>query len=187
MNDPAQITSLLNAWRGGDDQTLNQLTPMVYEELKRLARGAFRGEGAGHTLQPPALVHEAFAQLVAADVAWQDRAHFFALSARMMRRILINHATSRNAAKRGGGAVALTLDENYTPGEAADTRLEELDETINELAAFDKRKAELIELQIFGGLSFKEMSEVTGLSSSTLDRELRVAKTWLKQQLAQDQ
>lgn len=184
MADAPQITMLLKSWQEGDDAALEQLTASVYDELHKLARSAFRGERPGHTLQPTALVNEAFVRLVGADIGWQNRAHFFALSARMMRRILVNHAESRNAQKRGGPQVALTLDEGMVGAAETDERFEALDEAITELATFDERKAELIELQIFGGLTFEEMAEVTGLSTSTLDRELRAAKAWLKKTIA---
>lgn len=185
MTDDRQITRMLQSWQDGDQQALDELTPAVYEELRRLAGSAFRGERAGHTLQPTALVNEAFMKLVNADVSWQSRAHFFALSARMMRRILVNHAESRNAQKRGGPEVAISLDEGMVGAPDIDERFEILDEAITALAKFDERKAELVELQIFAGLTFDEMSEVTGLSTSTLDRELRAAKAWLKKTIAE--
>ena len=176
---------LLKSWQDGDQGALDELSASVYDELRRLARSAFRGERPGHTLQPTALVNEAFMKLVAADVSWQSRAHFYALSARMMRRILVNHAEAKNAQKRGGPQVALTLDEGVVASPDSDERIEVLDEAITALAAFDERKADLVELQIFGGLTFEEMSEVTGLSTSTLDRELRAAKAWLKKTIAE--
>ena len=186
MSDKPQITMLLNSWQDGDEAALDQLTVSVYDELRRLARSAFRSERAGHTLQPTALVNEAFMKLVDADVSWQNRAHFYALSARMMRRILVNHAEARNAKKRGGPQVALTLDEGMVSAQPADERFDALDEAVTALAVFDARKADLVELQIFGGLTFEEMAEVTGLSSSTLDRELRAAKAWLKKTIAEN-
>jgi RNA polymerase sigma factor (TIGR02999 family) len=185
MNGQPEITMLLKSWQDGDDEALDQLSASVYEELKRLARSAFRSERPGHTLQPTALVNEAFMKLVDANVSWESRAHFYALSARMMRRILVNHAESRSAQKRGGPQVALTLDEGAVGASPVDERLETLDEALTALSAFDERKADLVELQIFGGLTFEEMTEVTGLSSSTLDRELRAAKAWLKKTIGE--
>lgn len=185
MPEAANITVLLKSWQDGNQDALAALTAAVYDELHRIARRAFRGERAGHTLQPTALVNEAFVKLVDAQVSWQDRAHFFALSARMMRRILVNHAEARSAAKRGGGAQVVTLAEGAIGAEQADQRIEDLNEALSALAAFDSRKADLVELQVFGGLTFEEMAEVSGLSTSTLDRELRVAKAWLKQRLAE--
>lgn len=182
MSDGQDITQLLKQWSSGDNVARDQLNEVVYEELRRISRGLFRGERAGHTLQPTALVHEAYAKLVDAEIDWQDRAHFFALAARMMRRLLINHAGKLNAQKRGGDAVQVTLDENvHGTDQSAD--LFGLDEALTALGELDARKAELIELQYFGGLSFREMESVTGLSSSTLDRDLRLARAWLKDYL----
>lgn len=184
MTEAAPITALLRAWQDGDEAALPELTSEVYEELHRIAERIFRKENAGHTLQPTALVNEAFINLIGAEVSWQDRAHFFALSARMMRRILVSHARIRNAQKRGGANIAVTLQEELVGATEVDERLEELDEAIGLLAKVDARKADLIELQIFGGLSFEEMSEVSGLSTSTLDRELRTAKAWIRQEIS---
>jgi RNA polymerase sigma factor (TIGR02999 family) len=183
MTAGGEITRLLNKWADGDDSAGDALTPLVYDELRRLAARIFRSERSGHTLQPTALVHEAYARLVDVEVSWQDRAHFYSLAARMMRRLLVNHANARNAQKRGAGAVRVTLNESGTPSPDADADLLELDEALTALAKIDARKAELIQLQYFGGLSFREMEEVTGLSSSTLDRDLRLARAWLKDQL----
>jgi RNA polymerase sigma factor (TIGR02999 family) len=185
MTEQAQITVLLHSWQDGDDAALEALTAAVYEELRRLARSAFRSERSDHTLQPTALVNEAFLKLVEADVSWQSRAHFFALSARMMRRILVNHAKGRDAQKRGGAAVAMTFHDSRAEAPEPDERIGALDEALNDLAVMDRRKADLIELQVFGGLTFAEMAEVSGLSTSTLDRELRLARAWLKQRLAE--
>ena len=184
MPDSESITVLLQQWGGGDSQARDRLMPLVYDELQRLARRAWSGENAGHTLQPTALVHEAFARLVDAQVDWQDRAHFYALCARMMRRLLINHAESRNAAKRGSGVAPLTWDDDLAAQDASFDDVLSIDQALTQLATFDSRKGELIELQYFAGLSFREMSDVTGLSSSTLDRELRLARAWLKTALS---
>ncbi len=186
MADSREITGLLRDWADGDEVALEQLTPLVYDELRGLARRLFARERASHTLQPTALVNEVFVNLVDAEVPWQDRAHFFALSARMMRRLLVNHANARRAAKRGGDAVRVTLDESVLSGGGADTEILDLDEGLTALQTLDKRKAELIELQYFAGLTFREMQEVTGLSSSTLDRELRFARAWLKDWRSRD-
>lgn len=159
------------------------LTPLVYDELQSLARRLFRGERQSHTLQPTALVHEAYAKMINVDVTWQDRAHFFALAARMMRRLLVNHAKASNAIKRGGNNIKVTLNEDVVSGRGRDTVFLDLEEALQQFSDIDPRKAELIELQYFGGLSFEEMQEVTGLSSSTIDRELRVARAWLKDRL----
>lgn len=174
-----EFTRLLARWSGGDDAALEALSPLIYDELHRLAMSSFRGENPGHTLQATAVVHEAFEKLVDADVSFEDRGHFYALAARMMRRLLINHANERRAQKRGGGAPNVTLVEGAL-GDVGDVELAELGEGIAELEKIDERKSQLIELQYFVGLTFAEMSEVTGLSSSTIDRELRLARAWLK-------
>lgn len=176
-----EVTSLLKAWSDGDQGAFEQITPLVYDELLRIARARFRGERAGHTLQPTALVNEVFAKLIDADVAWQNRAHFYALCARMMRRLLINHAKAASADKRGGGLVEATLTDDIASPENAE--LFELNDALEALVQNDPRKAELLELSIFGGLTYQEMAEVTGLSTSTLDREIRFAKAWLKARL----
>ena len=184
MVDRPPITQLLNQWSSGDKSAEATLTPMVYDELQRMAKRLFRSESNAHTLQPTALVHDAFLKLVDVDVTWQDRAHFFSLAARMMRRLLVNHANARNAAKRGGDAIRVTLNESVVSSASADADLIDLEEALSALTDLDPRKAQLIELQYFGGLSFREMEEVTGLSSSTLDRDLRLARAWLKSALA---
>jgi len=180
MREPGEITGLLRQWAAGDRYAGDALTPLIYDELHRLAARVFRGESPGHTLQPTALVHEAYARLIDVDVSWQDRAHFYSLAARMMRRLLVNHANARNAEKRGGDAIRVTLNESLAAGADADADLLALDEAVSKLAEIDARKADLVQLQYFGGLSFREMEEITGLSSSTLDRELRMARAWLK-------
>ncbi len=184
MTDNGHITRLLNDWAEGDQQAGKELTPLVYDELLKLARRLFRDEASSHTLQPTALVHEAYAKLIDVDVSWQNRAHFYALAARMMRRLLINHAKSRRAAKRGGSAVRIPLDDSLHGSGDRDAELLDLDAAIADLAAVDPRKAELIELQYFGGLSIKEIQTVTGMSQSTLDRHLRLARAWLKDALS---
>jgi len=180
MRESGEITGLLRQWAAGDRDAGDALTPLIYDELHRLAARVFRAEAPGHTLQPTALVHEAYAKLIDADVSWQDRAHFYSLAARMMRRLLVNHANARNTAKRGGDAIRVTLNESLAADADADADLLALDEAISKLAEIDARKADLVQLQYFGGLSFREMEEITGLSSSTLDRELRMARAWLK-------
>lgn len=182
MAAESDITVLLNDWSAGDGGALAQLSPLVYDELRKFARRAFANEAAQHTLQPTALVNEVFIKLVDCDVPWQNRAHFYALAARMMRRLLINYANERNANKRWGQATRLEFDEGQLDGGGATGHhadLLTLNEALEELARVDQRKVDLIELQYFAGLTFQEMEEVTGLSSSTLDRELRFARAWL--------
>ena len=184
MGAPGEVTQLLRRMADGDEQSAEALTPLIYDELHKLAKRLFISENSGHTLQPTAIVHEAYVKLVNVDVSWQDRAHFYSLAARMMRRLLVNHAKAKNAEKRGGGAVRVTLDESSTPASDANADLLHLDEALTALGEVDPRKADLIQLQYFGGLSFREMEEVTSLSSSTLDRELRTARAWLKNHLS---
>jgi RNA polymerase sigma factor (TIGR02999 family) len=186
MDETPPVTALLAAWRAGEQEALNQLMPLVYSELHRQAVRLFRSERAGHTLQPTAVVNEAFVRLSDAKVDWQDRAHFFALASRMMRRILLDHANRRLAQKRGGGEIQVTLDEGEVGGDRLDLRLLDLDKALDELAALDARKAELMEMKLFAGLTFEEMSEVTGLSTSTLDREIRFSRAWLTSRLQTD-
>mgnify|MGYP005848425335 CR=1 FL=1 len=178
------LTVLLNSWSAGDRQAGEALAPLIYDELHRIAKRLFRGERPDHTLQPTALVHEAFCRLIDAEVAWQDRAHFYALAARMMRRLLVNHAKERRAAKRGGDAVRVTLADADVPGAEVEVVVLDLDAALTRLAEIDPRKAEIVQLQYFGGLTFQELEEVTGLSSSTLDRELRFSRAWLQDRLS---
>lgn len=189
MHDPADLTGLLNDWMDGDSEALEQLAPLVYDQLHRYAQRAFARESVDNTLQPTALVNEAFLKLVHADVPWQNRSHFYALSARMMRRLLINHANERRAEKRGGGLQRVEFDERSAEDQDLSlphADLLALNAALDELGRLDSRKVELLELQYFAGLSFREMQAVTGLSSSTLDRELRFARSWLKSRLAED-
>lgn len=178
------ITQLLHGWRAGDDEALATLTPLVYDQLKQLAARIFRSESAGHTLQPTALVNEAFQQLVKVDVDWQDRNHFFALSARLMRRILVNHAKAKNTAKRGGDALRVTFhDARGSNPDENDADILALDAALEELAAFDNRKSEILELHYFAGLTYTELSGVMELAESTVHQDLRTAKAWLHQRL----
>lgn len=178
-----KLTQLLGAWRAGDAQALDRLVPLVYRELQRLARRAMRGERDGHTLQTTALVHEAFIALADAQVAWVDRAHFYAIAARQMRRILVNHGEAHRAAKRGGGAVHAPLDDALDVVGTASAEISDLDDALRRLEAFDARKAQILELHYFGGLTYDEMAEVLQLSASTIDTELRFARAWLRAQL----
>lgn len=178
------VTRLLTAWRGGDSEALDRLTPLIYRELHRLARGAMRGERSGHTLQTTALVHEAFLALSDAEVDWVDRAHFYAIAARQMRRILVNHGEAHRAAKRGGGLVHAQLDEALDVVGTASAEISDLDDALRRLEAFDERKARILELHYFGGLTYEEMAAVMQLSASTIDADLRFAKAWLRDQLA---
>ena len=177
------VTALLAQWREGDARALDALTPIVYDELHQLAVSLFRGERQNHTLQPTAVVNEAYVRLTDAKIDWQGRSHFFALAARMMRRILIDHANARLAEKRGGGQIDVTLDENALAAGTLDLNLLDLERALNALAAEDERKAKIMEMRLFAGLSYEDLAEVTGLSVSTLEREIRFSRAWLAARL----
>ncbi len=185
MSSSQPVTRLLLDWRGGSDEALDLLMPVVYDELRSLAEGYLNRERPGHTLQPTALVHEAYLRLVDMDVAWQDRAHFFALSARLMRRILVDHARARASQKRGGGLRPVTLEEGLAATADRPEELIALDDALTRLAELDERKAKVVELHYFGGLSYDETAEVVGISPATVDRDLRFAKSWLLNELSE--
>jgi len=159
--------------------------PVVYEQLRKLAARCLRAERPDHTLRATALVHEAYLRLVDADVAWQDRVHFFAVSARLLRRILVDHAKANHRQKRGGGAEKVTLDEALLVGPQSSGGIVELDEALQRLAAHDQRKSELIELLCFGGLTYDEAATALKISPATVHRELKLAKAWLHRELTQ--
>jgi RNA polymerase sigma-70 factor, ECF subfamily len=178
------VTELLRAWGGGDKSALEELTPLVYGELHRIARYQMSRENVGHTLQTTALIHEVYLRLVDFQgVCWQDRAHFFAVSAQLMRRILIDFARSHGHLKRGGGAVHVSLDEAPTLGAQTDADLIALDEALQALAVLDERKSKVVELRFFGGLSVEETAEVLRISSHTVMRDWKFAKVWLLREL----
>jgi RNA polymerase sigma-70 factor (ECF subfamily) len=177
---PEKITQLLMNWSWGDKAALDQLVPLVYPELRRLAKRHMGRESPEHTLQTSALINEAYLKLVdQQNVQWQNRAHFFAVAAQVMRHILVDHARSRNYAKRGGGAPKLPLDEAVALTERRAAQLIALDDALTDLAALDARKSQIIELRFFGGLSLEETAEVMNISPSTVQREWRAAKAWL--------
>ncbi len=184
MADPSSkpITQLLHEWREGNNQALDQLMPLVYDELRHLASHHLKSERPGHALQATALVNEAYLRLVNVEVDWQDRAHFFAVAARLLRRILVDHAKSHRRAKRGGGMVQVTLNE-YLPAADSDSDLIALDDSLKALASFDERKSQIVELHFFGGLTYDETAEALGISPVTVHRELRLAKAWLHREL----
>ena len=178
------VAVLLRAWSGGDSTALDQLTPIVYDELRRLARHYLRGERRDHSLQTTALVHEAYLRLVDhTRMQWQDRAHFFAVSAQVMRRILVDHARRRNV-KRGRGLRRVSLEEAILVGGDRPTDLAALDDALTSLAERDPRKAQVVEMRFFGGLSVEESAEVLGVSPVTVMREWRTAKAWLYRELS---
>jgi RNA polymerase sigma-70 factor (ECF subfamily) len=178
------VTALLTAWSGGDESALRELIPLVHAELRNLARRLMRGERGGHTLQTTALVNEAYVRLVdVTRVRWQDRAHFFAMSARLMRRILVDHARSRAYFKRGGGARRISLDEALV-GADKGADLVALDDALAALAGIDARKSQVVELRFFGGLTVDETAEALHISPETVARDWRLAKTWLMRELS---
>jgi RNA polymerase sigma factor (TIGR02999 family) len=185
---PEEATQLLLAWSQGDQSALDRLIPLVHAELHRLAHGYMGRERAGHTLQTTALVNEAYLRLIdSSQVRWQNRAHFFALMARLMRRILVDFARSRHNLKRGGTLQRVSLNEDLLAPQEPDPDLIELDEALNALAAIDARQARVVELRFFGGLSVDETAEVLQVSDETVHRDWRVAKAWLLRELDREQ
>lgn len=176
---PTNVTRLLRDWRQGNSQSLDRMMPLVYAELRRIADRYLRKENPGHTLQPTALVHEAFMNLVDADVTWSDRVHFYAVSARIMRRLLVDHAKAKRREKRGGGAAKESLEEALAIAPEPPVEIIELDEVLKRLATFDERKSQVVELHYFGGFTYEEIADALGISAATVDRELRLAKAWL--------
>jgi RNA polymerase sigma factor (TIGR02999 family) len=174
------VTRLLVRLTDGDRGVLDELLPVVYGELRKLASSYLRRERVGHTLQPTALVHEAYMRLVdQTQVQWQNRAHFFGVAAQMMRRILVDHARAHEAEKRGGEFQKLSLDENIDVSGERDVNLVALDDALNLLAEVDPQKMKIVELRFFGGLSVEETAEVLGVSAPTVKRQWRMAKAWL--------
>ena len=187
-NRPRDVTGLLVAWSEGEDEALQALLPLVYDELRRLASVALRGERSGHTLQTTALVHEAYVRLVGADVHWEGSSHFMRVAARAMRRVLVDHARKRKSQKRGSGAAPIDLDslEGVLPGEARPEDVIDLDEALERLIALEERKGRAVELHYFGGLSYEEIAEALGVSPATVHRDLRMARAWLYKELQGD-
>jgi RNA polymerase sigma factor (TIGR02999 family) len=181
---PQDLAQLLLKWRSGDKRALDEMTPVVYEELRRLARHFLAAERPDHTLQPTALVHEAYLRLIGQHaVDWRNRAHFLAMAATMMRRILINHAQAHKAAKREGSVQMVALDEAL--GVPLDSRLDilHLNTTLERLTSLDEQQGRVVELRYFGGLSVEETAEVLGISPATVKREWSTARLWLMQQM----
>jgi RNA polymerase sigma-70 factor (ECF subfamily) len=179
---PEDVTQLLRSWSDGHQEALERLVPLVYAELRRLARGYMRGEREGHTLQTTALINEAFLRLIDwKNVSWQNRAHFFGVSAQLMRRILVDFARSRSA-KRGGDVSRVTLDEALIPA-VSRTDVVAVDDALKSLEALDLRKAKIVELRFFGGLSTAETAEFLKISTRTVEREWSLAQAWLLREL----
>ncbi len=178
---PHEVTQLLFAWSNGDRAALDELTPLVYEELYRLAHHHMSRERPGHTLQTSALVNEAYVRLIdQKNVRWQNRAQFFSIASRLMRRILVDHARSHHSAKRGGDIRRVSLDEAAVVARERAAELVALDEALNSLAAIDPRKSQVVELRFFGGMSVEETAEVLGVSPVTVMRDWSTAKAWLQ-------
>lgn len=187
MNEtPNEITEQLIAWSNGDEAALDALIPAVYQELRRMADYYLRGENTGHSLQPTALVHEAYMRLIdQTKVEWQNRAHFFGVAAQMMRRILVDHAKSKHRVKRGGTAPKVSLDETVSLSNERAAELVALDDALKVLNELDERKSRIVELRYFGGLTVDETAQVLGVSDKTVMRDWSLAKAWLYAQLSQ--
>lgn len=184
MLAPQDLTQLLENWRQGDKSALDAMTPVVYDELRRVARRLLSAERPDHTLQPTALVHEAYLRLIdQRSVDWKNRAHFMGMAATMMRRILINHAKAHKAAKREGFAEAITLDDALGVFTKPKVDLLDLDQSLDRLTKLDAQQGKVVELRYFGGLSIEETAEVMGISTATVKREWGTARLWLIQQL----
>jgi RNA polymerase sigma factor (TIGR02999 family) len=178
------ITTLLMQWSNGDSSALDELTPLVYDALRQLAARALRHERPGHTLQPTALVHEAYLKLVdQTRIQWQDRDHFFAITSQVIRRVLVSYARNRNASKRGGGSTVVALDESMTPSPGRDVDLIALDDALKTLSKMDPQQARIIELRYFGGLSIESTAQMLGISTSTVSRDWTLARAWLQREL----
>jgi RNA polymerase sigma factor (TIGR02999 family) len=182
---PQNVTKLLVEWNKGDQGALEALVPLVYEELRRLARYYLKQEKQNHTLSSTALVHEAYLRLVnQKEVTWQNRAHFFGVASQMMRRILVDHARHHAYAKRGGGALTLALEDAVATPQRREVDLVALDDALNSLAKLDERQSRMVELRFFGGLSIEETSEVLGISAPTVKREWASARAWLYREIS---
>jgi RNA polymerase sigma factor (TIGR02999 family) len=180
------ITHLLKEWSDGDQQALDELTPLVYEELRQQAARYLRKERPNHSLQATALINEAFLRLIdVTDVQWQNRAHFFAIAAKLMRRILVDHARRRDAEKRGGSQVCLTLDEGVAWASEPDVDLLAIDEALDKLAIIDEQQARVVELRFFSGLTVEETATALGISPKTVKRDWSVARAWLKREIGE--
>ena len=179
------VTQMLLDWSEGDREALDKLIPVVYSELRLRAARYLRRERPGHTLQTTALIHETYLRLVEQkDVKWQNRAHFFAIAAQLMRRILVDHARQRDAAKRGGAGLTLTLDEAMAVLAERNVNLMALDETLTRLAEIDPRQSRVVELRYFSGLSIEETAEVLGVSPATVKLDWSMAKAWLRREMS---
>ena len=182
-SETKHVTALLRAWSGGDQGARDELLPLIYGELRRRAATHLRRERHGHSLQPTALVHEAYLRLVDQRVAWKNRAQFFGLASEMMRRILVDHARTRKRGKRDGGLTRVELDEAVAVAEQRNVDLVSLDRALHELSELDPRHARVVELRFFGGLTLEEAAEVIGASPATVKRDWSLARAWLFRRL----
>lgn len=181
------ITELLLAWGRGDPAALDTLVPLIYNELRQIAAGYLRNERPNHTLQPTALIHEAYIRLIdTRHIRWENRAHFFGAAAQAMRRILVDHARARDAEKRGGGVSMVTFDEDAAGAAEKDVNLLALDEALHKLMEVDQQKCRIVELRFFGGLSNKETAEVMQLPDTTVASQWRAAKAWLHREITKE-
>lgn len=182
-----QVTQLLLDWSHGNGAALNELMPLVYQELRKLAGRYLRSERPDHTLQPTALIHEAYLRMIGKDMPeWESRAHFFGVAARLMRQILVEHARTRHAVKRGGDQQKISLDDApqvFAEGDAAE--LLALDDALTKLAAFDERRARILEMRAFGGMSVEETAQALAISEATVKRDMRLAQAWIRRELEQ--
>jgi len=185
MTSAPTVTTLLRDWRSGDAGALEQLTPMIYDDLRSIAARHLKSERRGHTLQATALANEAFVRLAEADASFEDRAHFFAIAARTIRHILTDYGRARSSQKRGGGQRALTLDEQRV-ADARPVDIVDLDDALEKLASLDSRKSDILVLHYFGGMTYEETAEALNVSPATVDRDLRFAKAWLANELEDD-
>ena len=181
--EPQLVTQLLKEWGAGNKEALDQLMPLVYDQLRSLAGRCLAGERPGHTLRATDLVHEAYVRLVRIEPDFNNRVHFFAMAARLLRRILVDHARRHGYAKRGGGAMTLSLDEAMAAGNPREIDLIALDDALDSLAKLDERQSRMVELRFFGGLSIEETSEVLGVSAPTVKREWASARAWLYREI----
>lgn len=182
---PAEVTELLRRWSGGDVVARESLVPLVYDELRRLARYYLASQRSDHTLQSTAIVHEAYLRLAGRDnVHWENRSHFFAVAAQLMRRILVDHARKRNAAKRGGAQLTLLVDEAVEPSSKRELDLVALDDALKALAELDERQSRIVELRFFGGLSIEDTSRLLEISPATVKREWSTARAWLYEEIS---
>lgn len=182
-----EVTQILHDWRDGDREAPERLMPLIYDEMRRLARMHLAREGGNHTLQPTALVNEAYLRLVdQTRVNWQNRSHFFGIATSMMRRVLIDHARAHATNKRGGGAIRLSIDDVQVPAEQRAASLIALDEALEKLSQMDERKGRVVEMRFFGGLSDEEIAEVLDVSVRTVLRDWKTARLWLYRELTEN-